>query len=317
MTPQIARRRTNALGWVAPAAVLGALTGSLAVAPAASAEDYTVVEGDTLFDVARRFDVSVADLRLGNALPDTGMIHPGDVLCVEPQTAPAATAQDAQGTVASSDPMVDAVSYEVGAGDTLWAIAESHGTTVAAIYAANGLGPDSIIYPGQSLLLVSPDAVAIPAMAPDEAPSTEAAPPLAPETALDAEQAGNAALIIGIGRALGVPERGIEIALGAAMVESGLRNLPGGDRDSIGLFQQRTSTGWGTAAEIADPAHSISAFFRGVDGAGGPTAIGLLDVAEWEALPFTDAAQSVQLSAYPLRYGAWEEQAAAWVADHG
>jgi len=326
MTPQLGRRagrtRTGhayAVGWIAPAAVLGTLAGSLAFAPSATAEDHTVVDGDTLFDLARRFDVSVAELRSWNTLSPDEVLHPGDVLHTSTPT-PADDAPPAGHTAVSADP-VAATTYEVTPGDTLWAIAQTHGTTVTAIYAANGLGPESIIYPGQTLLLVPAEAVSglssATGMAPDETPSDEPAPPLAPPTALDAEQARNAARIISIGRALGVPERGIEIALGAAMVESSLRNLSGGDRDSLGLFQQRVSTGWGTPEQIVDPEHSIRAFFLGVTGPEGPTALGLLDVEGWESLSFTDAAQAVQLSAYPLRYGAWEEQAKAWIADHG
>lgn len=325
MTPQLGRRtrrtRTGhpyATGWIAPAAVLGSLAGSLVLAPSAAAEDHVVVDGDTLFDLARRFDISVAELRNWNALHPDDLLHPGDVLRTAAPT-PTEDAVSAGHAAASVDAPAEKA-YEVVAGDTLWAIARTHSTTVEAIYAANGLGPDSIIYPGQTLLLSPAGAVAalpsLSAVAPDEEPSEEPAPPLAPSTALDAEQAHNAARIIAIGDAIGVPERGIEIALAAAMVESNLRNLSHGDRDSIGLFQQRASTGWGTPEQIADPEHSIRAFFLGVTGPDGPTALGLLDLGDWESLPFTDAAQAVQLSAYPLRYGAWELQAKAWVAAH-
>ena len=66
-----------------------------------------------------------------------------------------------------------------------------------------------------------------------------------------------------VGRQLGVPDRGIAIALGAAMQESGMRNLDWGDRDSLGLFQQRPSTGWGTAAQVRDPVRPTKAFYGG------------------------------------------------------
>ncbi|MFD2121435.1 hypothetical protein ACFSNO_20395, partial [Streptomyces cirratus] len=71
------------------------------------------------------------------------------------------------------------------------------------------------------------------------------------------EQAGNAATIAAVGVAKGVPDRAVTIALATAMQESGLRNLDHGDRDSLGLFQQRPSQGWGTPQEIRDPVYAV------------------------------------------------------------
>ena len=82
---------------------------------------------------------------------------------------------------------------------------------------------------------------------------------------LDAEQIENARIIIEVGRSRGVSERGIAIALATGMVESWLRNLDWGDRDSLGLFQQRPSTGWGTEDEVRDPYRAAAAFFGGPD----------------------------------------------------
>src|SRR5690606_20818104 len=122
--------------------------------------------------------------------------------------------------------------------DTLWAIAQRHGTTTAALLSANGLSEASIIYPGQKLKLPS-------------------------ATGLDAEQAANVRLIIQVGRHRGVPERGIAIALATALVDSVIRTLNYGDRGSQGLFQQRPSTGWGTVAQVTDPYRSAAAFYGG------------------------------------------------------
>lgn len=101
------------------------------------------------------------------------------------------------------------------------------------------------------------------------------------------------------------------------MVESWLRNLDWGDRDSLGLFQQRPSTGWGTVDQIMDRDRSIRVFYGGASDPNGTTSRGLLDIAGWEGMAFKDAAQAVQISAYPDRYGQWEAQAYQWIALYG
>jgi hypothetical protein len=116
----------------------------------------------------------------------------------------------------------------------------------------------------------------------------------------DGEQLANAAIIEQVGRQRGVPSRGWVIALATAAQESGLRNLPYGDRDSLGLFQQRAS--WGSVAQRLDPVWSSGKFFGSLE-----------QVAGWERLPVTDAAQAVQRSAYPDAYARWEAPAQALV----
>ncbi|RKN56153.1 NlpC/P60 family protein [Micromonospora costi] len=116
------------------------------------------------------------------------------------------------------------------------------------------------------------------------------------------EQVGNAAVIVTVGVQRGVPPRGWVIALATAMQESTLRNLPGGDRDSVGLFQQRPSQGWGTAAQLQDPRYAAGRFYAA-----------LTEVDGWQALAVTDAAQAVQRSAYPGVYAKWEDDAIALV----
>ncbi len=117
---------------------------------------------------------------------------------------------------------------------------------------------------------------------------------------LDAEQLANAQTIVAVGRALRVPSKGWVIALSVALQESTLRNLPYGDRDSIGLFQQRDA--WGSRAERLDPATASKMFFTG--GRGGQR--GLLSVPGYLNLPVTRAAQAVQVSAFPDAYAKWE-----------
>ncbi|MEU7040351.1 hypothetical protein AB0A77_04735 [Streptomyces varsoviensis] len=111
------------------------------------------------------------------------------------------------------------------------------------------------------------------------------------EFSLDPEQAVNAATIEAVGSARRMPERAVTIALATAMQESGLRNIKHGDRDSVGLFQQRPSQGWGTAREIIDPVYSAGKFYDH-----------LVEVAGYERLPVTVAAQRVQHSAFPDAY---------------
>ncbi len=171
--------------------------------------------------------------------------------------------------------------------------------SVQSVLSANKLGWSSIIYPGEQL--------AIP---------LNAAPVAAVVSipGFDAEQLANAQLIVKIGRQLGVPDRGIAIALGSAMQESGMRNLDWGDRDSLGLFQQRPSAGWGTEAQVRDAARATMAFYGGAADPNGIATRGLLDIPGWQSMTFTQAAQAVQVSAYPDAYAQWEAPAGAWLA---
>lgn len=121
----------------------------------------------------------------------------------------------------------------------------------------------------------------------------------------------HASTIIEVGRNLGVPEYGIVIALATAMQESSLRNLSWGDRDSVGLFQQRPTSGWGTAADLQIPRHAATLFYVGRSG----YTRGLLNIRGWEGMTLTRAAQAVQISAYPDAYAKWEVSARAWYSD--
>jgi hypothetical protein len=116
---------------------------------------------------------------------------------------------------------------------------------------------------------------------------------------LDPEQAANAATISAVATSRNLPERAVTIALATSLQESGLRNLNHGDRDSMGLFQQRPSQGWGTAAQIMDPVHASNEFFDS-----------LVKIAGYTRLPLTVAAQRVQKSGYPQAYAKHEADAA-------
>jgi hypothetical protein len=117
---------------------------------------------------------------------------------------------------------------------------------------------------------------------------------------LDLEQAEHATTIAAIGKRLGLANHAVTVALAAALQESNLHNLAHGDRDSLGLFQQRPSQGWGTASQVMDPAYAATAFYTH-----------LAQVAGWEDLPVTTAAQEVQHSGAPEAYAKWEAKARA------
>lgn len=113
------------------------------------------------------------------------------------------------------------------------------------------------------------------------------------------EQVAIVAVIMQSGEAAGVGERGQLIGIMTAMQESTLTNLPGGDRDSIGVFQQRPSMGWGTPEQLNDVSYAANAFFNGVEDKGIP---GLADIDGWETMSLTQAAQTVQNSGHPDAY---------------
>ncbi|MFB7712670.1 heavy metal transporter [Streptomyces sp. NPDC056105] len=112
------------------------------------------------------------------------------------------------------------------------------------------------------------------------------------------EQAVNAATISAVGTSRGMPERAVTIALATALQESGLRNIHHGDRDSLGLFQQRPSEGWGTQAQIMDPVYAAGRFYEHLD-----------KIPGYSRLPLTVAAQRVQRSGYPQAYAKHEPDA--------
>ncbi|GAA2923252.1 hypothetical protein GCM10010458_00630 [Microbacterium luteolum] len=283
----------------APAVAAAAPAAVEAVAPAATI--HTVVAGDTVYAIAAQYGTTVDAVLAANGLTRDSVIYPGQALAVSGGAAPAAAAPAAVPVTTTAT-----ATHVVVAGDTVFGIAQAYGTTTQALFALNGLDASSIIYPGQTIAVQG---------APAPAPAAAVA---APETtALTDEQAANAALIIRIGRELGVSDRAVAIALATGMVESGLRNLDWGDRDSLGIFQQRPSTGWGSPEQIMDADRSTRVFYGGSNDPNGLTTRGLLDIPGWESMTFTDAAQAVQISAYPDKYGQWEAQAYAWLALHG
>ncbi|HZE40909.1 MAG TPA: M23 family metallopeptidase [Stackebrandtia sp.] len=119
---------------------------------------------------------------------------------------------------------------------------------------------------------------------------------------LNKEQMGNAATIVQTGQKLDVPPRGWIIAVATSMQESTLHNYgnlgTSNDHDSLGLFQQRPSKGWGTPDEVTDPVHASTSFYKS-----------LRKIPHWQELDLTVAAQTVQRSAFPDAYAKWEPMA--------
>lgn len=111
------------------------------------------------------------------------------------------------------------------------------------------------------------------------------------------EQTRNAATITAIAMKRGLPARAATIALATAIQESGLRNIAHGDRDSLGLFQQRPSQGWGSAEQVQDPVYATNAFYDA-----------LVKIDGYAEMEITVVAQAVQRSAYPSAYADHEGQ---------
>jgi hypothetical protein len=123
---------------------------------------------------------------------------------------------------------------------------------------------------------------------------------------LATDQAANAGLITAVAVRRGLPARAASIALATAMQESKLRNISHGDQagpDSRGLFQQRPSQGWGTSEQVMDPYYASNAFYNA-----------LVKVSDYQSLEITDAAQSVQRSAFPGAYAQHETMARAFAS---
>ncbi len=117
---------------------------------------------------------------------------------------------------------------------------------------------------------------------------------------IDIEQARWTTLMAAISQRRGLPPRATTIAIATAYQESKIHNIDYGDRDSLGLFQQRPSQGWGTREQVLDPHHSIRRFYSG-----------LVKVKGYENMSITDAAQRVQRSAFPGAYAEHEDYARA------
>ncbi|BCL15391.1 hypothetical protein [Micromonospora sagamiensis] len=181
-------------------------------------------------------------------------------------------------------------------------------TAVAGIAAGPGLSQDTTpavtTKPVAATQQVSTDRqqVSMDKLLPHGVPAGQSTVPLS------GEQKANAKAIVEATKKAGMDERAAVVAIATSLQESKLENLghlgDRNDHDSQGLFQQRPSSGWGTVEQITDPEYSTTAFLKG-----------LKQVDGWQDMPLTQAAQTVQVSAYPDHYAQWEKQAADLVAE--
>jgi len=306
--------RINSSTLIYPGQVLRVAKVLPASQPPLNAPDsYQVVAGDSLESVAKKFSLSLSALREYNGLTRSSIIYVGQILSLKP-TAPVAKAPapKAPTPAPSASTLSDEVSdvdpmrptgictihgfHTVQAGETISRIAAVYGVSTQSVLSSNSLSWSSTIYVGQRLTIPGVHEI-------KNCPSL---------TKLTAEMKQNAEVIYRVGKKLGVSDYGIVIALATAMQESSLKNIDYGDRDSVGLFQQRTSQGWGTIAEIMNPVYSARAFYGGPTGPNAGKIRGLLDIKNWSTMTLSKAAQAVQISAFPDAYQKWELSAWSW-----
>jgi len=279
--------------------------------PEGAPDTYVVTTGDSLDSVAQKFRMTLSALREYNDLAKASIIYVGQVLNLKPPVGkakapkppkPASSASTLSDEISSVDPMRPTGActihgfHTVLSGETISRIAAVYGVSTQSVLSANSLSWSSTIYVGQRLGIPGVHEI-------KNCPSI---------TKMNQEMKQNAQVIYRVGKELGVSDYGIVIALAAAMQESSLVNIDYGDRDSVGLFQQRTSQGWGTIAQIMDPKYSARAFFGGPTGPNAGKIRGLLDIKNWSTMSLAKAAQAVQISAFPDAYQKWELSAWSW-----
>ena len=279
--------------------------------PVGAPDTYVVAPEDSLDSVAQKFGMTLSALREYNDLAKASIIYVGQVLNLKPPVGqakspkppkPASSASTLSDEISSLDPMRPTGActihgyHTVLPGETISRIAAVYGVSTQSVLSANSLSWSSTIYVGQRLSIPGVHEI-------KNCPSI---------TKMNQEMKQNARVIYRVGKDLGVSDYGIVIALAAAMQESSLVNIDYGDRDSVGLFQQRTSQGWGTIAQIMDPKYSARAFFGGPTGPNAGKIRGLLDIKNWSTMSLSKAAQAVQISAFPDAYQKWELSAWSW-----
>ena len=311
-------------------------TGSSGGTSSTTTVTYTVKSGDTVSGIAAKYKVSTQSVLDANKLKMNSIIYVGQKLTIPGVKTTSSGGSSDSGSNSnsgssgsnsgssgsssgssgsnsgssgssgssgggSSTPAptkCDSVKYTINSGDTVSKIAAKFGVTTQSVLNANGLTWTSIIYAGATLTIPNPTLLT------DGCVVT---------ASMTSEMKKNAQIIVDVGRAAGVSDYGLIIALATAAQESGLRNIAYGDRDSLGLFQQRPSAGWGTAAQIMDPVHAAKAFFGGAGNPNKGKTIGLLDIPGWQNMTVTQAAQAVQRSATPNAYAKWEASARDWL----
>ena len=282
-------------------------------------QTHTVQAGETLASIANFYGLALNSVLSANGFSESSLVYGGQTINLKPAELVTATdvkpvelqpeskqhteTTTTEGMVYSTDPHrpsnVCAVHgyHTVQTGESVSKIAAVYGLSTQSILSANALTWSSMIYVGQKLVIPGVHEINF-------------CPDL---TKLSPEMKSNAQIIFRVGKSLGVSDYGIVIALATAMQESSLRNLSYGDRDSVGLFQQRPSAHWGQVEQIMDPEYAARAFFGGKTSPTYGAARGLLDIKDWSNKSLTQAAQAVQISAYPNAYAKWEASAWVWL----
>lgn len=272
-----------------------------------TAGGYLVHPGDTLSSIAATLRVSVDALAQANSLAVTDTPPAGHRLVI-----PHTEVENAGGfsgrptstiVLASFDALEDDASDNNPGPDS-----EATGSSETPIETADPL--QMTIEQAPTLRVVKKEPASKVTESTKDSPSRPEGGAITP---LNDTRRKNAQIIVDVGRDLGVPDYGIVIALATAMQESSLRNIDYGDRDSVGLFQQRPSSGWGSAEQLLDPAYAARAFYGGPGNPSPGRLRGLLDFSGWQSLSLTAAAQRVQRSAHPDAYAKWEASAWAWL----
>jgi len=289
----------NGLGWKTPIYPGQELRLTKARSTASStASHHTVKSGETISSIAAKHGLGTTAVLRANGLAASSIIYPGQRISLPKGSATiSATAASSSRPLSNGTATAKAAtrSYVIRTGDTISSVASRFGVSTASILDANSLGAESLIYAGRTIVV----------------PRTLTAETLTPG------MRDNARTIIRVGRDLGVSNKGIVIALSAALQESTLRNLNYGHLDSVGLFQQRPSYGWGSRNALRDPAHAARLFYGGPANPNAGVTRGLLDIPGWQSMSVTRAAQAVQVSAFPTAYAKWEKSARSMLAELG
>ena len=309
------RLSTNALIFPGQKLIIGSVVEQ---APKKLVPNFHVVEsGETLASIAKKYGIKLDTLLVANSLTESSLIYGGQKLKLKVASNSPDSANSTVGSPASGDKTLTPISsgtistdphrpssvcqihgyHTVKLGESVSKIAAVYGVTTQSVLNKNSLTWSSTIFVGQKLIIPGVHEIQF---CPDI-------------TKMTAEMKSNAQVIFDVGRSLGVSDYGIVIALAAAMQESGLKNLSYGDRDSVGLFQQRPSAHWGSAEQILNTEYAARAFFGGPTSPTFGAARGLLDIKSWNEMSLTQAAQAVQISAYPNAYAKWEPFAWVWL----
>jgi len=309
---------------------------------------YLVQNGETLSTIADRLGISTSALTEANGLEESATIYAGQMIRIPGTTVPVVEREDASvmpalataptiiptsaestDQVMSSDPAPESAAEETTDEEAAFDAADIEIAEKPALITVKVPTPKAPVVAEKKVTPVAapepvkepePEPTPTPAESEPEESEEEAEPtsyvgqPVSGSvTPLNDERRTNAQIIVNVGREMGVSDYGIVIALATAMQESSLRNINWGDRDSVGLYQQRPSSGWGTVEQIMDPVYATKLFFGGPNNPNKGKTRGLLDISGWESMPLTEAAQRVQISAYPNAYAKWEPSAWAWL----